>query len=228
MGNGTAIARHVAAGSDVRLLCATPGGAGWNGLPAGRRREELPAIRTEELNQAAAVLGLAGVEVWDYPDGGVAGCDKAELTARIAGAVERIDPDVVAGWGPDGGYGHPDHIAVGACTDAALAGSGRALYHLGIDRKAFDAFQEWWSRSGLGDERPPLTAIDHSDVVFEPTPAELEIVQRAVACHASQLNAMYSALLADPTGLYWFARNSYVRIAGTPAELATDLFPELA
>jgi LmbE family N-acetylglucosaminyl deacetylase len=228
MGNGTAITRHVAAGCDVHLLCATRGGAGWNGLPPGRRPEELPAIRTEELKRAAAVLGLAGVEVWDYPDGGVASCDRAELTARIAATVERIDPDVVAGWGPDGGYGHPDHIAVGACTDAALAGSGRALYHLGIDRKAIHGFQEWWSRSGLGDESPPLIAIDHVDVVFEPTPAELEIIQRAVACHTSQLNAMYTALIADPGGLYWFARGSYARIAGAPAALATGTFPELA
>jgi LmbE family N-acetylglucosaminyl deacetylase len=38
-------------------------------------------------------------------------------------------PDVVLTFGDDGMYGHPDHIAVGAATDAAfqLAGSPDAF-----------------------------------------------------------------------------------------------------
>src|ERR1700680_3691195 len=75
MGTGGTIARHVRAGVEGHLLCLTRGGAGWGGRPPGRRPEELPEIRTEELHRAAQVFGLASVEVWDYPDGGVPSCN---------------------------------------------------------------------------------------------------------------------------------------------------------
>ena len=63
MGNGTAIARHAAAGVEVLLLCMTRGGAGWGGLPVGRRPEELPEIRTTELERAGKRLRLASVSL---------------------------------------------------------------------------------------------------------------------------------------------------------------------
>src|SRR2546429_6184538 len=98
MGNGTMVARHVAAGCEVHLVCATRGGAGWTGRPAGRRPEELTEIRAEELARAAEVLSVASVDLWDYPDGGVAGCDQDEIAERIRRAVERGQPGVVGGW----------------------------------------------------------------------------------------------------------------------------------
>jgi LmbE family N-acetylglucosaminyl deacetylase len=216
MGNGTAIVRHVAAGTEVHLVCATHGGAGWNGLPAGRRQEELPEIRAAELERAAAVLGLAGVELWDYPDGGVRGCDQAEITGRIREAVDRIDPDLVYGWGPDGAYGHPDHIAVGACTDAALRGSRRLLYHLAVDRAEATALGDWVKRF---DPSSTMTfaPVERTDLAFEPSSAELELVKRAVECHSSQLSPMWRALVEDESTLYWLARNSYVRVGAAPA-----------
>ena len=227
MGNGTLIARAAARGVEVHLVCATRGGAGWNGLPEGRRPEELTAIRTEELAAAASVLGLAGVELWDYPDGGVPGCDQDEITARIASAVDRIDPTVVVGWGPDGGYGHPDHIAVGACTDRALAGSGRPQYHMATDQGMADAFAELVRRQGIDPGSMKIAAQPHVDAVFEPDADELELVRRAVRCHASQLNAMFAPLVADTSLFFWLARNCYIRVAGDAAEPAIDLLPEL-
>ena len=227
MGNGTAILRHVASGCEVHLLCATRGGAGWNGLPEGRRPEELADIRNGELERAAAVLGLAGVELWDYPDGAVAGCDLGELTARIEASVRRLDPAVVCGWGPDGAYGHPDHVAVGACTDTALAGSGRTLYHLAVDSLAAAAFEAWLAIAMPG-EGMRLTPVDRVDIVFEPTAVEYARVRQAVECHASQLNQMYRAMLGEDEAFRWFARNAYVRVQGTAIQAAGEIFPELA
>jgi LmbE family N-acetylglucosaminyl deacetylase len=37
-------------------------------------------------------------------------------------------PDVVITWGPDGGYGHPDHIAAGELTLQAVALAGVARH----------------------------------------------------------------------------------------------------
>jgi LmbE family N-acetylglucosaminyl deacetylase len=228
MGNGTLITRHVAAGCEVHLVCATRGGAGWTGRPAGRRPEELTQIRAEELARAAEDLHLASVELWDYPDGGVTGCDQDEIVERIRLAVERLEPDVVVGWGPDGGYGHPDHIAIGACTDRAVAGSGKPHYHMAVDRRAADAFNNLVTSQRLDVGTMRLVAVEPVDVILEPSPEELAIIGRAIACHDSQRTAFVDRMLNNPRLLFWMARSCYVRVSGDRGDVATDLLPELA
>src|SRR4029077_12606862 len=132
MGTGGTIARHTRSGVEVHLLCLTKGGAGWRDRPPGSKSSELPRIRSEELAAAAAVLGIASVELWDYPDGGVPSCNLKEITRRIFDHASAIRPGAVVGWGPDGGYFHPDHIACGLCTDDAVAGLNVPLYHLAV------------------------------------------------------------------------------------------------
>jgi LmbE family N-acetylglucosaminyl deacetylase len=228
MGNGTLITRHVAAGCEVHLVCATRGGAGWTGRPAGRRPEELTEIRAQELARAAEVLRLAGVELWDYPDGGVSGCDQDEIVERVRVAIGRLEPDVVVGWGPDGGYGHPDHIAIGACTDRAVAGSGRPQYHMALDRRAADAYNEMVTSQRLNLGGMQLVAVDPVDAILEPSPQELAIIGRAIACHDSQRNALVDRVLGDPHLLFWMARSCYVRVGGDRGGVVTDFLPEIA
>src|SRR6266704_2438308 len=72
MGSGGLVLRHTRAGIPTYLICATYGEAGWTGKPAGAKKEDLPEIRAKELEEASAALALSGVELWDYPDGGVA------------------------------------------------------------------------------------------------------------------------------------------------------------
>ena len=40
---------------------------------------------------------------------------------KIAGHLRRLKPHVVITFGPDGAYGHPDHIAISQLTTAAIA-----------------------------------------------------------------------------------------------------------
>ena len=79
------------------------------------------------------------MKLWDYPDGAVGNCDEAEITSRIAETIRSLVPAAVRGWGSDGGYGHPDHICVDACTDAAVASIEEdrrpALYHMAFDEE---------------------------------------------------------------------------------------------
>src|SRR2546430_14978616 len=71
MGTGGVVLRHTRAGITTHLVCATYGEAGWMGKPPGAKQEDLKEIRAGELEQAAAALALKGVELWDYPDGGL-------------------------------------------------------------------------------------------------------------------------------------------------------------
>lgn len=229
MGNGTTISRHTAAGVEVHLLTATRGGAGWCGLPAGRRPEELVEIRTHELAGAAEVLGLASVELWDYPDGSLETCDEAEVTDRIEAAIRRIRPDLLVGWGPDGGYGHPDHMAVGACTDAAWKrlDAGLPLYHMAVDRVGAAAWNAA-ARAGGGDPLPLITQ-DAVSVIFHPSDSEVRRKGQAIRCHESQLAGWWPEVLEREPLFAPMARESYVRVGGPQANtvLSSRLFPEL-
>jgi LmbE family N-acetylglucosaminyl deacetylase len=48
------------------------------------------------------------------------------LIGRITEIIRTFQPDVVITFGPDGGYGHPDHITVSAATAQAFRLAGNA------------------------------------------------------------------------------------------------------
>jgi len=67
MGAGTIIAKYVAEGVDIYLVCATRGERGWQGDEKDYPGlEGLGKIRTEELMNAAKVLSLREVNFLDY------------------------------------------------------------------------------------------------------------------------------------------------------------------
>jgi LmbE family N-acetylglucosaminyl deacetylase len=201
MGCGGVILRHTRAGVPVSLVCATRGEAGWSGKPFGAKQEDLAQIRTAELEEAAAALGISSVEVWDYPDGGVNGCDPQEITDRVWEQISALRPKAVVGWGPDGVYGHPDHIAVGACTDSAVnamsEGERPALYHLAVDQHVADFYREALLLTGDRHELP-LVVNDQVDLVIDLDPDEVMMKLRAIDFHRSQLEEWRIAIRDHP------------------------------
>jgi LmbE family N-acetylglucosaminyl deacetylase len=231
MGTGGTIARHVRAGVEVHMVCLTRGAAGWGGRPPGRRREELADIRTEELSRAAKVLGLASVELWDYPDGGVPSSNQDEITQRIRERVRSLRPEVVAGWGSDGGYFHPDHIACGACTDEALAGGGVPLYHFVLNPHLAADYRRLVSLSGHDPDQLKLCVWEKTSVTFKCNADETDLKRRAIASHVSQLDEGWDRWIKGEVELPGLETESYMRIRDTnPADLILErgLFPELS
>src|SRR5688572_30244609 len=110
--------------SDFRfvLIHATEGEGGdiREGFPA--TRETLGQIRRSEAEAAWRAVGrVPDRHEWlGYPDGGVADVPFEELVDAIAAILVEEQPAVVVTFGPDGIFGHPDHITVGAATDAAF------------------------------------------------------------------------------------------------------------
>jgi LmbE family N-acetylglucosaminyl deacetylase len=195
------ILRHTRAGVPVNLICATRGEAGWGGKPLGAKQEDLAQIRSAELEEAAAALGIGTIELWDYPDGGLNAIDPQELTDRVWEQISRLHPKAVVGWGPDGAYGHPDHIAIGACTDSAVnamsEGDRPALYHLAVDKQVADFYREAMRLTGESDELP-LLVREHVDVVFDLDPDEVMMKLRAIDLHRSQLEEWRFAIREHP------------------------------
>jgi LmbE family N-acetylglucosaminyl deacetylase len=201
MGCGGLILRHTRNGVATHLICATYGEQGWMGKPPGANPGELPAIRVKELEEAAVALGLAGVELWDYPDGGVKESDQQEITQRVWEEVTKLRPRAVVGWGPTGGYGHPDHIAIGACTDSAVSamaeGERPALYHIAVDSQTAEFYRQ---AQGLTGSAPGfhVEVEDRVDVVIELDADEVMMKLRAIDCHRSQLEDWRIALRDHP------------------------------
>jgi len=95
-----------------------------------------------------------------------------------------VRPDAVITWGPDGGYGHPDHRLVGAVvTQVVQAGAkgepSRLLYpSLPADRLPRRPGDPTWAVTNprFLTVRVPYDAVD------------LAATRRAFACHRSQFS----------------------------------------
>lgn len=229
MGTGGTIARHVRAGVEVHLLCLTRGGAGWGGRPPGRMSDELPEIRTEELGLAAQVLGLSSVELWDYPDGGLPSCNQEEITQRIGEHVQSLRPTVVVGWGTDGVYFHPDHIACGACTDEALTGTGIPVYHFVVNPYAAAGYRRLISLSGHDPMAMKLCIWERTSAMVRCNADEMDVKRRAIACHVSQLDDGWEKVIRGEVEIPGLEAECFLRVRDTnPADLVLDAgtFPE--
>jgi len=130
-GCASTIARYSAEGATVSLVTMTRGGAGlWNGRAAGDLRQ-LTDVRALELRDAAAELGVAFLEIFDYPDGALEKVEEVDaVRTRFLGDIVRVlrshRPQVVVTFGPEGAYGHPDHKVVSRMTVQACTLSGDA------------------------------------------------------------------------------------------------------
>jgi LmbE family N-acetylglucosaminyl deacetylase len=120
------MARAAADGQRVVLVTATDGAAG---LAADHLRPDLGERRLAELHDAAARLGVARLEWLGYADSGLRGehpegfahQDPTQIATRIAHILDEEQADVLIGYDPSGGYGHPDHLQVHRCTRLAAA-----------------------------------------------------------------------------------------------------------
>jgi LmbE family N-acetylglucosaminyl deacetylase len=131
---GGTMARVAEAGTEVMIVSATRGERGQIRDPAAATRRTLGAVRERELGAAAAELGVQRVQVLAYADGTLPH-HRSSLGAAIADIMRRFDPDTVITFGADGGYGHPDHVAISEQTTQAFRAlardrdRGQRLYH---------------------------------------------------------------------------------------------------
>src|SRR6516162_9109835 len=131
LGFGGTLARYAAEGVDTYLVTATRGEAGRFGAQ-GKSGDpaEVGRVREAELRAAADVLGIREVSILRYPDGTVDQVPSALALRDLVAHIRRIQPDVIVTFGPDGGYGHPDHIAISQFTVAATLCAADSDYRL--------------------------------------------------------------------------------------------------
>jgi LmbE family N-acetylglucosaminyl deacetylase len=120
LGFGGTLAKYAAEGVETYLVTATRGEAGrFGSLGKSGDPLELGRVREAELRAAALVLGIREVSILGYPDGAVDQVRPTIAIGAIVSHIRHIQPDIVITFGADGGYGHPDHIAISQFTTAA-------------------------------------------------------------------------------------------------------------
>jgi LmbE family N-acetylglucosaminyl deacetylase len=131
LGFGGTLARYGVEGVETYLVTATRGEAGrYGSLGKSGDPVEVGRVREAELRAAAAVLGIREVSILGYPDGAVDRVPSAIAIRDIVSHIRRIQPDVIVTFGPDGAYGHPDHIAISQFTTAAAVCAADSEYRL--------------------------------------------------------------------------------------------------
>jgi LmbE family N-acetylglucosaminyl deacetylase len=116
---GGTFARYAEQGAEIMVVWATRGQAGQIRDAAAGNRRTIAAVREAELRLACERLGIARVRCLDHIDGALADADFSSLVDEIAEVICEFRPEVVITFGPDGGYGHPDHVTISAVTTAA-------------------------------------------------------------------------------------------------------------
>lgn len=122
------VAKWCAEGLEVVYVLCTDGSKGTSDRDI--TSEQLSEIRAKEQIAAGKVLGLKDVALLGYPDAYLE--PTLDLRRDIAREIRRHRPDIVittypmrnldgSGWG----VGHPDHIAAGEATLAAIFPTAR-------------------------------------------------------------------------------------------------------
>ncbi|MEP7365053.1 MAG: PIG-L deacetylase family protein [Acidobacteriota bacterium] len=206
LGFGGTLAKYAAEGVETHLVTATRGERGRYGAQ-GKSGDpaEVGRVREAELRAAAAALGLHQITMLGYPDGAVDQVDAATAIGAIAWHIRRIRPDVVVTFGPEGAYGHPDHIAISQFTTSAIVSAADAgylsdslpahrvakLYYMAWRNDKWDAYQAALRKLTVtvdGITRQATPWPDWAVTTVTDTAAYWPVVWKAVCCHKSQMS----------------------------------------
>jgi LmbE family N-acetylglucosaminyl deacetylase len=157
------------------------------------------------------VLGIDDHTCLDLPDGGLAAIKFETGVATVGAVIERVGPDTILTFGPDGITGHPDHIAIGDwAAEAAATVLGDQCRVLAATKTSewLDAFAH--VNEGILTTPPPCTSVDEIALEVRLTTVELETKMRALAAQPSQTSGLMTAL-GDATYRAWLATEYWMQ-----------------
>lgn len=211
-------------------------------------------MREAELRAVAEVLSIREVALLGYGDSVLDQAEPDVAIRAIAAHIRRIRPHVVVTFGPEGAYGHPDHIAISQFTTAAIvcagdptyaAGEGAdgsplpahrvaKLHYLAWRSDKWDAYQGAFRQltsmvDGVARQATPWP--DWAVTTVIDTSAHWPAVWKAVCCHRSQMSiyAQLEQLGDEQQRALWGTQEFYRAYSSVNGgrKLETDLFEGL-
>jgi LmbE family N-acetylglucosaminyl deacetylase len=219
------LARYAREGANVYLVIATDGSQGGThtSIPRG---PDLGRVRRDEARCAADALDIHPPILLDFPDAALGNYTEDRerlfrLTQQLQKEIERLRPDAVLTWGPDGGTGHPDHRLVGSIVTqlvrAGAPGAPQRLFYFSIPAEGVRMMNP-------GPTVPaflvPLAKYFTVRIAF--TPADADAARLAMACHRTQYGGDVVQKISDLQRLVWNGAISLIPFS--PADAGTDLF----
>jgi LmbE family N-acetylglucosaminyl deacetylase len=243
-GTGGTLAKYAAEGVEVHLVTATLGEAGRVANPALNVTRPLGAWREQELRCACECYGIKQLHLLRYVDGQTTVVPQSGAVYKIVELLRAVKPQVVITFGPEGIYGHYDHLAVHRWATAAV----ELAAETGCWAEAGPPHQvaKFYHRAMFEEQVTQIEEINGSSFVmidgvpfpFSGYPAEkittvidaseyADAKLRGIRCHASQLRPEISYLREDfdPSSQRWFSREAFI-LAKTRPELGLTLPPD--
>ena len=206
------MARVVAAGGHVRIVCATSGEFGTSD-PNEAGTERFAYSRRIELQSSLDVLGVHDLHVIGLPDGGCSDSDDATMSAVVADHIAEMGADTVITFGPDGITGHADHAAVSRWTTAA-ATTGVDVLYATMTHDFVDRYRTVHDSIGLFGDLPGgrPRSVHPSRVALQVRLDHGELIRkrRALSRHGSQTDSL-AALLGEDTYFSWWRDECFRR-----------------
>jgi LmbE family N-acetylglucosaminyl deacetylase len=252
-GTGGSLTKYAAEGCDVYVVTATRGEAGLIRDPDLATSANLPYVRERELCCACQLYGIHPPRFLDYQDGQLTIVNQGQAVGRLVRIIRDLQPQVIITFGPDGIYGHYDHLAVHRWTTIAV--------DLAVDTDCFpepdgvcrphEVSKVYWRTLPQAqvnamteeDGKPPAVMMDGVPFYFTARPDEeittvidvseyVETKLRGIRCHATQIGRQnrYNEEAEEVIREDWFRREHFVlarSTVGKPEGIETDLFAGL-
>jgi len=235
------IARYAASGVRSVLVTCTGGEEGDILNPAMDRpevRENLHAVRLDELRRAADIIGYDEVILLGYRDSGMpeseanahpeafANVDLDEAVSALVRIIRRTRPQVILTYGDDQqGYPHPDHLRVHDISVPAFELAGESSYRpeLGEPFAPSKLYYSVWSMRRIRATHEKFLELGlespYSSEWFERPDQDHRVTTSIdIAEHYEvRLEALRAhATQVDPASPFWF---------GLPPEVAREVHP---
>lgn len=202
---GTMYANYKAGGRTI-LVCATLGEKGKSHLTKPVTDAALKKIRKSELMEAAGILKINEVKFLGLPDARLKENKKAVFEKMLA-VAQKVKPDQILSFGPDGISAHWDHITVGEAARkiakkmnvplAAFTFHPLVAKHRGkmlLSRRKFGSYAD-------------LQAFRKGDIVVK---IDARIKRKARAAHRSQFTGSWITSLPSAVLSRYFAAEHFV------------------
>jgi LmbE family N-acetylglucosaminyl deacetylase len=252
-GSGGTLTKYAAAGHDVYVVTATRGEAGQIADPHLASPAALPEVREEELRCACCIYGVHPPIFLDYVDGQLTIVNQGQAVARLVRIIRELRPQVLVTFGPEGIYGHYDHLAVHRwatiaydlaadpdCFPGVLPGACQPhqvdkLYYRALSQTQAAAMAEAGMPSAAMMDGVPFSFMPRRDdeITTEIDVSDYVSTKLAgIRCHATQLGhdnpfvTMPDVVMRQE----WLRIESYVlarSTVGWPDGIETDLLARL-